>query len=93
MLSSLVALLQKTEVCNCSVTCPRPGKLVEQDVGLGGLAPEGSLIAALHHHVAAAASASGLQRGPGGDLITNGSVEAELGRILKLERRLLVYEI
>lgn len=62
-------------------------------MSLDGLAPEGSLIATLHHRVTAATSIRGLLRGPGGVQITKGSMEAELGRNLKLERQLLIYEI
>lgn len=62
-------------------------------MSLDGLAPEGSLIATLHRRGTAATSIRGLLRRPGGDQITKGSMEAELGRNLKFETQLLVYEI
>lgn len=62
-------------------------------MSLDGLGPEGSLIATLHRHVTAATSVRGLLRRPGGNQITKGSMEAELGRKLKFERQLLVYEV
>lgn len=63
-------------------------------MSLDGLAPEGSLIATLHRRRGTAAtSIRGLLRRPGGDQITKGSMEAELGRNLKFETQLLVYEI